>query len=104
MTALTESAAPPRVAVELRQDDAVESDALLERDRDVHGFLARHGVEHEEDVQRLQSVTNGFELIHQLLVDVKPAGRVHDDDVEPVGACLVEPVPGRCHRVLRVQP
>ena len=35
------------------------------------------------------------------LVDVKPAGRVDDDDVEPIAARLVEPVLGRCYRIAR---
>ncbi len=66
------------VAVELREDDAVEGDPLLERERDVHGLLAGHRVENEEHVRRLRLVTDALELVHQLLVDVQPPGGVED--------------------------
>ena len=51
-----ERRAAARVAVELRQDDAVEVDPLLERLRDVDGLLAGHRVEDEQDVRRLRLV------------------------------------------------
>ena len=73
-----ERGAAARVAVELRQDDAVEGDPLLERLGDVDGLLTRHRVEDEQDVERLDGVADADELVHQLLVDVQPAGRVDD--------------------------
>ncbi len=76
-----ESGTAARVAVELREDDAVERDALVEGLRDGNGFLARHRVEHEQDVRGLGRLAHGRELLHQRLVDVQPPGRVEDDDV-----------------------
>ena len=76
-----ERGAAARVAVELRQDDAVEGDALLEGLRDVDGLLAGHRVEHEQDVRRLRRVAHPRELFHQVLVDVQPASGVEDHHV-----------------------
>ena len=98
-----ERGSPASVAVELRHDDAVEGDALLERARDVDGFLARHGVEHEQDVQRLRRLRDPLELGHELLVDVQAAGGVEDHDVEAVPASGVDSALGGCDRVVRVE-
>ena len=98
-----ERRAAARVAVELRQDDAVEVDPLLERLRDVDGLLAGHRVEHEQDVRRLRLAPDRGELLHQRLVDVEAAGGVEDHDVAAVGLRALDPVahglaPGRCAR------
>ena len=90
-----------RVAVELRQDDAVEVDPLRERLGDGDRVLAGHGVEDEEDVVRLQLLADGGELVHELLVDVEPAGGVDDEDVAPLRAGLVEALLRHLDRVLR---
>ena len=87
-----ERGAAAGVAVELRQHDAVERDALLERLGDVDGLLAGHRVEDEQDVERLHRVADPRELVHQRLVDVEPAGGVDDDDVEAVGLRPLEPL------------
>ena len=73
-----------RIAVDLREDDPVERDPLLERERDVHSFLPRHRVDHEQHVRRLGLVADSFELLHQLLVHVQAARRVEDDRVDAV--------------------
>ena len=96
------SAAPPRVAVQLRQHDAVEGDLLLEGLGDVDRLLARHRVEDEEDVRRLGGVADADELVHQLLIDVQPPGGVDDDDVPARLARGVEAALDRLDRVLRV--
>ena len=93
-----ERGAAARVAVELRQDDAVERDPLLERLGDVDRLLTRHRIEDEEDVERLDGVADARELVHQRLVDVEPAGRVDDDDVEAVRLRALEPVHGGLDR------
>ena len=87
------------VAVELREHDAVERDALLERERDVHGLLPGHRVEHEEDVRRLRLRRYPLELVHQLLVDVQAACGVEDHDVAAVLARLLEPEPRRSNGI-----
>ncbi len=76
--------AAARIAVELRHEDAVEVDALLERLRDIHRLLARHRVEDEEHVRRLRLAAHGGELLHQRLVHVQAPGCVEDDDVAAV--------------------
>src|SRR5918995_5162244 len=68
-----------RVAVELRQDDAVERDPSVESVGNGDCFLTSHRVEHEQDVRRLRGVPDSGELLHQSLVDVEAPGRVEDD-------------------------
>ena len=94
-----ERSAAARVAVELRHDDAVEVDALLERLRDVDGLLAGHRVEHEQHVRRLRLAADRGELLHQRLVDLQAAGGVEDHDVAAVGLRALDPVADRLHRV-----
>src|SRR6266540_1316639 len=94
-----ERRAAARVAVELRHQDAVERDALLERERHVHRLLSRHGVEHEQDIRRLRLVTNALELVHQLLVDMQAAGGVQDDRVYAVLGESADAVVDDRHRI-----
>ena len=76
-----ERGAAPGVAVELREQHPVEIDALGERLGDVDGILPGHRVQHQEDVVRLGLLADRRQLVHQLLVDVEPAGGVDDQDV-----------------------
>src|SRR5262245_16647559 len=94
-----ERRAAARVAVELRQHDSVERDALLERLRDVDGFLTCHRVEHEQNVRGLRDVADALELVHQLLVHVQAAGGVEDDRV---GVELFDPVADDRDRIAAV--
>ena len=71
-----------RIAVELREDHAIEGDALLEGERNRDRLLTRHRVEHEQDVRRLRLCGDPLELGHQVFIDVEPTGRVQDHDVE----------------------
>src|SRR3954468_1324451 len=73
--------AAARVAVELREDDAVERDALLEGERHVHGLLTGHRVEDEQHVRRLCDVPDALQLVHQVLVDVESSRGVENDRV-----------------------
>ena len=59
----------------------------------LHRVLAGHRVEHEQDVRRPRRLADRGELVHQLLVDVQPAGRVEDDGVEAVGVGRFDPAP-----------
>ncbi len=76
--------AAARVAVELRQHDAVEVQPLRKRAGDVHGLLASHRVEHEQLLVDGQHLLDRLELAHQRVVDVQPARGVDDDDVAAV--------------------
>ena len=80
VTSLTLSAAA-RVAVELREDDAGEVQAIVEALRDLDRVLTDHRVDDEEDVLGLGLLLDVGELLHQLLVDRETAGGVVDDDV-----------------------
>ena len=82
VTALTESAAPPRASpssfVRTTPSKATRS---WNASRDVDRLLAGHRVEDEQDVRRLRLVADRGELVHQRLVDVQAAGGVDDHDV-----------------------
>ena len=95
--------ASARVSVELREDHAVERDALLERERDVHRLLPGHRVEHEEHVRRLRLGGDALELLHELLVDVQPARGVEDHDVERFLASGLDAEPRRVNRIGAVE-
>src|SRR3954449_7340946 len=81
------------VAVELAHQHAVELDRLGELLGDVHGVLAGHRVDDEQDVVRLDRPADVDELLHELGVDVQAAGGVDDQDVLAVHLRLVERPP-----------
>ncbi len=90
------------VAVELGQHHPVEADGGVELLGDVHGFLAGHGVCHE---QRLMGFDRGFylpELIHERLIYLKPACGVKDNDLEQGGVRMLERCAADRDRVLVV--
>ena len=49
-----------------------------------HRVLAGHGVGDEEDLLRIEYLLQRLHLVHQLLVDVQPAGGVNDEHVAGV--------------------
>ena len=83
VTSLTDRAAPPGVAVELGQHDAVDPHRPGERLGDAHRLLAGHGVDHEEHVVGGDDLPHAAQLVHQRLVDLEAPGGVEDDDVLP---------------------
>ena len=74
--------AAARVAVELRQHDAGHADAAVELAGALDRVLPGHRVGDVEQVGRLDRVLDRLQLVHQLVVDVQPAGGVDDDHVE----------------------
>ena len=84
-----------RVTVDLGEDDAVEADRVLERLRDVHGFLTGHRVDDEQRVVRLHRVTDAAQLVHQIGVDLQTTRGVDDHDVAAEARGLFE---RRCAR------
>ena len=90
-----EGRAAAGVAVELRHDDAVELELLVEHLGAVDGVLAGHAVDDQVHLLRGDLAVDPLELRHQLVVDVQPAGRVEDHDV---GAVLLGFAHGRAGR------
>ena len=73
------------VAVELGHDHAVELQRLVERLGAVDGVLAGHAVDDQVDLVRLDACgRSASSCVHQLVVDVQPAGRVENHDVGAV--------------------
>src|SRR4051794_1801341 len=87
------------VAVELGHHDAVEVHRLGELLRHVDGVLAGHRIDDEQDRVRADSAADVLELLHQALVDVEAAGRVHDQDVLALLLGAVQRPPRDVHRV-----
>ena len=74
--------AAARVAVDLRQHDAGHADAPVELAGALDRVLPGHRIGDVQQVRRIGDALDRDELGHQLVVDVQPAGRVDDDDVE----------------------
>ncbi len=72
------------VAVELREDDAVELQTLVELLGRVDGVLAGHRVADQVDLVRRDGLGDVGHLVHHLFVDVQPAGGVDHDHVPTV--------------------
>src|SRR4051794_2359147 len=89
------------IAVDLGEDDAIESDRVVECGCDVHGFLTGHRVDDEQRVRRLHRVAHMPQLVHELRVDLEPARRVHDHDVLAQARGFVQRTLGDGDRVLR---
>ena len=88
-----ESRTAAGVAVELRHDDAIELELLVENLRAVDGVLAGHAVYDQVHLLRGDLAVDALELSHELIIDVQPAGRVEDHHI---GALLT----GGFHRGL----
>ena len=82
VTSLIDRAAPPRASPSsLVRMHAVEFERIVERLGAVDGVLAGHRVDDEIDLVRPDLAVDLPQLVHQLLVDVQPAGGVEDDGV-----------------------
>ena len=90
------------IAVELRQDHAVDLERGMEGLRRLDGVLAGHRVDHEERVVGRHGAGDEAHLLHHLGVDRQAAGGVDDEHVaaEPLG--LLEPLVGGEDRVLGI--
>ena len=82
----TQRRAAARVAVQLGEDRPGDVERLIEMRRDVDGFLAGGGVQHEQDFLRLDQVAQTDEFLHERFVDLHAAGGVEDERVAVVRA------------------
>ena len=98
-TDTTERRAAARVAVDLRQDHAGDADLRVELARALDRVLPRHRVGDVEQIRRPRNVLDRDELLHQLVVDVQPAGGVDDDDVVADGPGLGQRALGARDRI-----
>src|SRR4051794_34204983 len=74
----TQRGSTTSVAVKLRKNGAGDVQRLIEVRRNVHGFLASGGVEHEENFLWLDEVAQANEFLHERFVDLQAARRVED--------------------------
>src|SRR2546421_5150835 len=93
--------APLRVRVDLRQDDPVDTDRLMELFRLLDRVVPREGVPDVEDQVRLRDAFDLFHLVHQVLVRLHPARGVDQDDVPSPRAGVLDRV--ECDRG-RIRP
>ena len=73
--------AAARIAVELRQNDAGDAEALVKFSGGANGVLADHGVGDEENFGGREIALELRELVHQFVVDVQAAGGVDENYV-----------------------
>ena len=70
-----------RVAIRLGQHDTRQVERCTERPRGIHRVLARHAVDDEQRLDRLQRRTEVPHLVHHLVVHVEPSGGIHQQHV-----------------------
>jgi hypothetical protein len=100
VTDATERAAPPRASPSsFDKHDAGEVHALVEGERRVHGVLADHRVNNEQDFVGHDGAADLACLLHHVGVDAEAAGGVHDDDVVKLLAGFLNAGAGNLHRV-----
>ena len=94
-----ECGAATGVTVELREDDAVDGEGLVEHLGHADGVLTGHRVDDEERVVRRDDAGDHPDLLHHLGVDGEPTGGVDDQHVAPEAASLLETLGRGEHRV-----
>ncbi len=93
--------AATRVAVHLGEDDAGEAEALMKILSRVDGVLACHGIGDEENLRGREKLLELLHLGHQLFVDMKAAGSVHDKRVAGENARFAASLGGEALHELR---
>ena len=81
------------IAVGLGQHHTGDADLLVEGLGHVDGFLAGHGIHHQQRLVYLDGFLDANQLVHQRIIDLQTAGGIQDDDV-------IAMVPGMSHRLL----
>lgn len=99
VTEATDSAARAGVTIELGQHHAGEVHALVERLGRLHGVLADHRVDDEQNLVRLHGIADIAGLLHQLLVDAETTGGIDDHRVIQLLLGKLDRVTGDLHRI-----
>ena len=76
------SHAAARVAVEFRQNNAVEFKRFVKSLGAIHCVLTHHRVNDKVHLIRIDFTFNLYELLHQVVVDMKTTGSIEDNDVD----------------------
>src|SRR5439155_22557926 len=84
--------APLRLRIDLRQDDPVDADRLMELLRLLDRVIPREGVPDVQGEVRLRDPLDLLHLVHQVLVRLHAARGVDQDDVPPAGAGVLDRV------------
>jgi hypothetical protein len=79
-----ERGSAPRVAVELREDDAGEAEGIVEMLCDADGLLSGGRVTDEEHLLRNEEFLELFELLQERFVDFLASSRVIDLHISPL--------------------
>ena len=88
-----------RVAVQLRQHHAGEVHAVAESPGGAHRVLTDHGVQHKQNLFRLDFVAHLAGLLHQLFVHAQTPRGIHNHDVVSRAAGQGQAAPRHIHRV-----
>ena len=100
VTAVTESAAPPRASPSsFVSMTPVMSSASSKALRGVDRVLAGHGVDDQQYLGGLDGGLDVLQLVHERLVNVQAAGRVEKDEVVAVLLGVVDTGLGNLDRV-----
>ena len=84
------------VAVHLRQDDAADPDSAVELAGALDRVLASHRIGDVQAIGRIHCRADGLQLLHQLVVDVEPAGGVDNHGSKPLlRASVIAPLARR---------
>src|SRR2546429_314070 len=89
-----ECGAPLRVCIDLRQDDPVDADCLVELLRLLDRVIPREGVPDVQGEVRLRDAFDLLHLIHQVLVRLHPARGINQDDVPAARPRVLDRVEG----------
>src|SRR2546426_6307172 len=83
-----------RVRVDLREDDPIEADGIVELLPLLDRVVAREGVADVEDQGRLGDAVDLLHLVHQVLVRLHPACGIDQDDVPAARPRVLDCVEG----------
>ena len=81
-----EGGAPPGIAIELGEHGTGDAHLLMEGPGEIGGFLANHGIHHQQHLVGGCGFADPHHLLHHRLIDLEPAGGVHQHGVEAL--CL----------------